>query len=141
MDNDFETVSVHGLGYIGLPTAVLIASRGKRVIGVDVNERVTSSIMEGKVDVREPDLDGLLQKVVSNGMLTAQVDPVPSDVFLIAVPTPLTTNGNPTSISSNLQHGALRRCCAPETSSFWSRHLLLGLPSVCAKYFARNARI
>jgi UDP-N-acetyl-D-mannosaminuronic acid dehydrogenase len=95
MRNEFETVSVHGLGYIGLPTAVLIASRGIRVVGVDISEHVTSSIMAGKVDIPEPDLDGLLQKVVSNGMLTAQLEPAPADVFLIAVPTPVTERLEP----------------------------------------------
>lgn len=95
MSEETRTVSVHGLGYIGLPTAVLIASRGMRVIGVDVNPRVTSAIMAGKVDIPEPDLDGLLQKVVSNGTLTAQLDPAPADVFLIAVPTPVTEKLEP----------------------------------------------
>ena len=95
MPNEFETVSVHGLGYIGLPTAVLVASRGTRVVGVDVNPLVTSSIMAGMVDMPEPDLDGLLQKVISNGMLIAQLEPSPADVFLIAVPTPVNERCEP----------------------------------------------
>ena len=62
-------VSVIGLGYIGLPTAALIASRGISVHGVDISERIVSTIAAGAIHIAEPDLDGLVQKVVSNGTL------------------------------------------------------------------------
>lgn len=95
MHNEFATVSVHGLGYIGLPTAVLIASRGMNVIGVDTNERVISSITAGAVSIWEPDLEGLLQRVVTARRLTATLEATPADVFLIAVPTPVTDTLEP----------------------------------------------
>lgn len=95
MRDEFAKISVHGLGYIGLPTAVLMASRGMSVVGVDISERVVKAIMSGAVNIPEPDLDGLLQKVVSNGTLSAQLEPVAADVFLIAVPTPVTARREP----------------------------------------------
>ncbi|MEC9367810.1 MAG: UDP-N-acetyl-D-mannosamine dehydrogenase [Pseudomonadota bacterium] len=91
----FKTVSVIGLGYIGLPTAALIASRGVRVQGVDINPRVAGTISEGRVHIAEPDLDGLVQKVVSSGMLTARTQVEPADAFIIAVPTPIRDDQSP----------------------------------------------
>lgn len=95
MTNEFQTVSIYGLGYIGLPTAVLIASRGTRVIGVDINETVTLSIMAGSMNIREPDLEASLREVVSAGTLVAQQRALPADVFLIAVPTPFNQRFEP----------------------------------------------
>ena len=95
MQNEFQTVAVHGLGYIGLPTAVLIASRGMQVIGVDPKKSVIDAIAKGSIDIPEPDLDGLLQKVVNGGRLTATIEASPADVFLIAVPTPVTDEREP----------------------------------------------
>ncbi len=95
MHNEFATVSVHGLGYIGLPTAVLIASRGMTVIGVDTNEHLVASITAGATSIPEPDLEGLLQKVVTDRRLTATLEAAPADVFLIAVPTPVTKTHEP----------------------------------------------
>src|SRR5262245_58127259 len=89
MDDDLKSISVYGLGYIGLPTAALAASRGMKVIGIDIDERVISAVTSGRIDVPEPDLDGLLQKVVSTGALVAQTKPAPADAFVIAVPTPV----------------------------------------------------
>jgi UDP-N-acetyl-D-mannosaminuronic acid dehydrogenase len=95
MNNDFTTVAIIGLGYVGLPTAALVASRGIRVIGVDSNPEIVSTINSGKVHIVEADLDGLVQKVVGNGYLSARVDPAPADVFVIAVPTPIRTDNSP----------------------------------------------
>ena len=67
---EFQTVSVIGLGYIGLPTAAVIASRGMQVIGVDVNENIVKTVASGAIHIAEPDLDGLVQKVVSSGSLS-----------------------------------------------------------------------
>ncbi len=92
---EFEKVSVIGLGYIGLPTAALIASRGIPVLGIDVSERIVETIASGKIHIAEPDLDGLVQKVVSTGTLKASVKPEPADVFIIAVPTPIDENKRP----------------------------------------------
>ncbi len=87
MDNK-PTVVMMGLGYIGLPTAALIASRGINVTGVDVSQSVVDTINEGKIHIVEPELDGLVHHVVKNGLLKASTAPVTADVYLIAVPTP-----------------------------------------------------
>ena len=77
-----------GLGYIGLPTAALIASRGIQVQGIDVNQSVVDTINSGKIHIVEPALDGLVKHVVEKGLLNANITPDNADVFLIAVPTP-----------------------------------------------------
>lgn len=93
--SEWKTVSVIGMGYIGLPTCAIFASRGISVIGVDVNQRVVDSVNRGEVHIVEPDLDGLIQKVVSNGKLRASLSPEPADAFVIAVPTPITDDRKP----------------------------------------------
>ena len=90
-----RTVSVIGLGHIGLPTAAMFASRGVKVIGVDINQETVDVINQGKTHFLEPRLDRLVQLGVSNGCLRATTIPEPSDAFLIAVPTPLTTDNQP----------------------------------------------
>ena len=90
-----STVCVIGLGYIGLPTAALMASRGLRVMGVDVSAEVVGTVNAGRIHIVEPDLAGLVQKVVSDGALTAHAAPQPADAFIIAVPTPLTDDRRP----------------------------------------------
>lgn len=85
--NTPKTVMI-GLGYIGLPTAAVIAQQNIRVIGVDVNENVVETINQGKIHIVEPDLDKLVHQVVKDGYLKAQTTPEKADVFLIAVPTP-----------------------------------------------------
>lgn len=77
-----------GLGYIGLPTAALISSRGLQVTGVDIRQEVVDTINQGKIHIVEPDLDGLVHHVVNKGYLKAATAPVEADVYLIAVPTP-----------------------------------------------------
>ncbi len=84
----FETISVIGLGYIGLPTAAMFASRKKKVIGVDVNQHAVDTINQGKIHIVEPDLDMIVSAAVSQGYLKATTTPKPADAFLIAVPTP-----------------------------------------------------
>ncbi len=84
----FETISVVGLGYIGLPTAAMFASRKKRVIGVDVNQLAVDTINRGEIHIVEPDLDMIVHAAVSEGYLKAVNIPEPADAFLIAVPTP-----------------------------------------------------
>ena len=92
---EFETVSVLGLGYIGLPTAAVIASRGMQVIGVDVNENIVKTVASGSIHIAEPDLDGLVQKVVSSGTLKVTIKPEAADIFMIAVPTPIKEDKRP----------------------------------------------
>lgn len=87
-----QIISVVGLGYIGLPTAAILAAQGVNVIGVDVNEHAVDTINQGKIHIVEPDLDALVHEVVRKGNLKAVRNPEPSDAFLIAVPTPFKGN-------------------------------------------------
>lgn len=84
----FNTISVIGLGYIGLPTAAMFASVGKNVVGVDVSQRVVDTINVGEIHIVEPGLDVMVRKAVDQGFLKATTIPEPADAFLIAVPTP-----------------------------------------------------
>jgi UDP-N-acetyl-D-mannosaminuronic acid dehydrogenase len=81
-------VAVIGLGYIGLPTAAIIARSGSRVLGVDVSQAVVDTINRGEIHIEEVDLDGLVHGVVQRGLLSASTEVAPADVFVIAVPTP-----------------------------------------------------
>ncbi len=81
-------VCVVGLGYIGLPTAAVIARAGCKVLGLDVSQRVVDTINRGEIHIEEVDLDGLVHGVVSRGLLSASITVAPADVFVIAVPTP-----------------------------------------------------
>lgn len=84
-----------GLGYIGLPTAIVAANNGIKVTGVDINPRVVETINQGKIHIVEPGLDILCNKVITNGSLKTQTEPKESDVFLIVVPTPFTGDHEP----------------------------------------------
>ena len=88
MTAEFTKVCMVGLGYIGLPTAAIMASRGLNVVGVDVNKQAIETINEGRVHIVEPDLDIVVRSVVTTGNLKATDKPEPADAFLIAVPTP-----------------------------------------------------
>ena len=83
-----KTVCVMGLGYVGLPTASLLANRGFKVHGVDVNSKIVELISQGKVHITEPDLDVLVRAAVNSGNLTVGLEPKSADVFMVAVPTP-----------------------------------------------------
>lgn len=105
-----------GLGYIGLPTAALIASKGLNVTGVDISPSVVNTINEGKIHIVEPELGGLVHYVVKQGYLKASTTAVTADVYLIAVPTPFRENHVPDlsyvesavkNIIPTLQKGAL----------------------------------
>lgn len=92
---NFNTISVIGLGYIGLPTAAVIASRRKQVIGVDVSQHAVDTINRGDIHIVEPELDMIVHAAVEQGYLRATTQPEPADAFLIAVPTPFKgENGN-----------------------------------------------
>lgn len=91
----FDTISMIGLGYIGLPTATLFASRKKRVIGVDVTPHVVNTVNEGRIHIVEPELDMLVHAAVKEGYLRATLTPEPADAFLIAVPTPFKNGHKP----------------------------------------------
>ena len=84
----FNKVSVIGLGYIGLPTAAVIASRGTEVIGVDVNQYAVDIINKGGIHIIEPGLGVIVRNAVMNGKLKAMATPEAANVFIVAVPTP-----------------------------------------------------
>jgi UDP-N-acetyl-D-mannosaminuronic acid dehydrogenase len=90
-----KRVCVVGLGYIGLPTASFLATKGYQVLGVDVSSRVVATINEARIHIQEPDLDILVKSAVQSGRLTASLEPAPSDVFIIAVPTPIREDKQP----------------------------------------------
>ena len=81
-------ICVLGLGYIGLPTASLLATKGFKVHGVDVNERIVDNLNKGCVLIQEPTLDVMVKSAVQSGHLVAAIEPQPADIFIIAVPTP-----------------------------------------------------
>ena len=89
-----KTISIIGLGYIGLPTAAVFASRKIKVIGVDVNKVAVDTINRGQIHIIEPDLDRVVQAAVNQGYLRATSKPEPADAFLIAVPTPFKADHN-----------------------------------------------
>ena len=91
MSKPLEVVFV-GLGYIGLPTAVVMANHGVRVHGVDVNAAAVERIQRGEVTIVEPGLEDQLKKAVDSGQLTATTEMQHGDAFVIAVPTPFKEN-------------------------------------------------
>ncbi len=85
-----KKICIFGLGYIGLPTAAMFATHGHQIIGVDVKEEILSALNQGKITINEPYLDILVQAAVSSGNLIGKKEPENADVFIIAVPTPIT---------------------------------------------------
>jgi UDP-N-acetyl-D-mannosaminuronic acid dehydrogenase len=94
-DNTSKTISVIGLGYIGLPAAAMFASRKVKVIGVDVNAHAIETINKGQIHIVEPELDMIVHAAVSEGYLRATNIPESADAFIIAVPTPFKDNHEP----------------------------------------------
>ncbi len=84
----FNQICVLGLGYIGLPTASTFATHGLRVVGVDINRKVTETLRNGGLHIHEPGLRTLVQAAIKSGNLEISEIPTPSDAFIIAVPTP-----------------------------------------------------
>src|SRR5690554_4757012 len=95
----YNTISMVGLGYIGLPTAAVFASRRIKVIGVDVNQKAVDIINQGKIHIVEPDLDMVVHAAVTEGYLRATTTPEPADAFLIAVPTPFKNDNHDPDLS------------------------------------------
>lgn len=81
-------ICVIGLGYIGLPTAALLANRGYDIHGVDLDQRVVDTINRGEIHIVEPELDTFVKSAVNSGKLKTDSKPAEADVFIIAVPTP-----------------------------------------------------
>ena len=114
MDYSIRTVCVVGLGYIGLPTAATLASRGVEVIGVDINPHVVDAVNAGQPYFSEPDLDMLLRAATTLRKLRATAQPEPADAFVIAVPTPFVP------VTSVLSLSRLKTACVrafPSSSS------------------------
>ncbi|MBY5924887.1 MULTISPECIES: UDP-N-acetyl-D-mannosamine dehydrogenase [unclassified Halomonas] len=89
---EFNTISMIGLGYIGLPTAAVFASRRKKVIGVDIDQNAVDTINRGEIHIVEPELDMVVHAAVNEGYLRATTRPEPADAFMVAVPTPFYTD-------------------------------------------------
>lgn len=87
-------ICIIGLGYIGLPTAALLSSKGHQVIGVDINKEAVDTINEGKIHIVEPGLESIVKNSVENGLLEARQIPTEADVFMICVPTPFHEHGD-----------------------------------------------
>ena len=83
-----KSVSVIGLGYIGLPTAALLASKGYMVNGTDINKSAVETINRGEVHIVEPDLDAYVRSAVTNNKLKAHLEVQTADIYMICVPTP-----------------------------------------------------
>ena len=94
IDNS-QKICVIGLGYIGLPTAAVLGSRGYKIHGVEINSEAVDIINSGKAHIVEPDLDMLVRGVVTTGNLKAHTEPAEADIFMICVPTPLADNNKP----------------------------------------------
>lgn len=90
-----KKVCVVGLGYIGLPTAAVLASKGYQVIGVDTNLVIIEAVNSGKAHIAEIDLDMLVRASVASGALVARQKPEAADIFIVAVPTPLNADKSP----------------------------------------------
>lgn len=96
MARELQKIVVMGLGYIGLPTASMLATKGHTVLGVDINESAVNTINSGHIHIVEPDLDLLVRSAVNSGNLRASLTPEEADTFILAVPTPFKSeNGNP----------------------------------------------
>lgn len=91
----FEKVCVLGLGYIGLPTSLVLTGRGYKVVGVDVNENVVNMLNEGKVHISEPDLCALMKSALKRKKFIAKNKVEPADIFFICVPTPVNDEQGP----------------------------------------------
>ncbi|BCD62067.1 UDP-N-acetyl-D-mannosaminuronic acid dehydrogenase [Nitratiruptor sp. YY08-26] len=87
-----KKICILGLGYIGLPTSALLASKGYEVHGVDINQNVVDTINKGNIHIVEPELDTFVKAAINSGKLKADTKPTYADVFMIAVPTPFYKN-------------------------------------------------
>ncbi|MDD2899060.1 MAG: UDP-N-acetyl-D-mannosamine dehydrogenase [Desulfuromonadaceae bacterium] len=88
MQRNLQKIVVVGLGYIGLPTASMLATKGHQVLGVDINPKTVATINQGNIHIVEPDLDILVRSAVGSGKLKASLQAEEADTFILAVPTP-----------------------------------------------------
>lgn len=114
MSKGKQKIVVIGLGYIGLPTASMLATKGHQVVGVDVNEVAVTTINAGHIHIVEPDLDILVRSAVNSGNLKASLVPEQADTFILAVPTPFkTVQGKTEKIPDTSYIEAATRSIAP----------------------------
>ena len=90
-----KSVCVIGLGYIGLPTATILATNGFHVLGVDIDPAVIATVNQGQIHIDEPGLHTVVRAAIQSGNLKAALEPAPADAFILAVPTPLTDDKRP----------------------------------------------
>ncbi|WP_342508533.1 nucleotide sugar dehydrogenase [Sporosarcina sp. FSL K6-2383] len=100
-----KNICVVGLGYIGLPTAVMFANNGVRVHGVDINEKAVSMIANKQLHIEENGLQQRLDQAIDEGMFTVSTQPVDAEVYIIAVPSPINADN-----TANLEY--IRRATA-----------------------------
>ena len=147
----FESVCVVGLGYIGLPTAAFIASKGIKVTGVDVNAAFVASINRGEVPFVEPGFDVMLKKVVDKGLLVAQSKQIEADAYIVCVPTPFADdykvdtkyiNAAVEAMAPHLRPGALvvlESTSPPGTTEAMAKHIVELRPDLSLDEDAENA--
>lgn len=111
MESIVNKVVVSGLGYIGLPTASILANRGISVVGVDVSKDVVETINKGNIHIVEPDLDVLVRSAVHSGNLKASPKPEPADAFIIAVPTPFVESTEQKKLDFSYVESATKAIC------------------------------
>jgi UDP-N-acetyl-D-mannosaminuronic acid dehydrogenase len=95
MENNFQKISIIGLGYIGLPTGTMFAENGLDVVGVDINGNIVDKVNGGEIHIVEPDLEEKVGAAVASGKLYASTMVEESDAFIIAVPTSFGENHKP----------------------------------------------
>ncbi len=108
-----SSICVLGLGYIGLPTASIFATKGRQVLGVDVVPSVVETINSGRIHIQEPDLDVLVRAAVQSGYLKAALKPAAADTFIIAVPTPFSVTASGARVPDLKYVEAAARSVAP----------------------------
>lgn len=141
---DSPTLAFIGLGYIGLPTAVVLAQSGAQVIGVDINPATVESIKKGQVTIVEPGLEEALQDALASGNLSATTEVPPADAYIIAVPTPFTEQKDgdlsyimaaASSIAPQLRGGELiilESTSPPTTTQKLAQHVISLRPDLAA---------
>lgn len=111
-----KNICVVGLGYIGLPTAVMFANNGVRVHGVDINEKAVSMIANKQLHIEENGLQQRLDQAIDEGMFTVSTQPVDAEVYIIAVPSPINADN-----TANLEY--IRRATASVVPYLKKEHL------------------
>lgn len=90
----YQKICVLGMGYIGLPTACTFATHGIQVVGIDINQEIVHGLQNGHLHIYEPGLRSLVKSAMDSGNLSISASPEPADAFIIAVPTPITSEKN-----------------------------------------------